>query len=415
MIEQLNENSRVIGKLGDYFLVTNSPTATLEDILDYAFMVDKTGKILTKSVPIDFYTRNVKIETVNGPYTKYISKPETDIIKDGLLGLAVGDALGVPVEFLDRKTVREINISDMVGLEDKLSFKSRWGQMIPAGSWSDDTSMTISTMDTITKDKGKIDYDHVMNSFLDWWYGKKYTSLEIPFGLGGVVSKALNNFKRGMPALTCGGANFYDNGNGSLMRILPFSLYCIENELSEEDTVNIINSASSLTHAHDISKMGCFIYTEFLRCLKATRNPKLAHTYICSIDYRKYFSQEAIDAYSKLIRLDFPFVIKDSDISENNGYVVPTLESAIYSILNSKNYEEAVKKAINMGYDTDTIGAITGSLAGVLYGYDNIPERWLQKLRKREELEIIAESYTGTLNNIKTNFLKENLHGIERR
>ena len=149
--------------------------------------------------------------------------------------------------------------------------------------------------------------------------------------------------------------------------------------------------------------MSCFIYTEFLRCLIATRNPMLAHSYICSIDYSKYFSQEAIDALNRLIRRDFPFLVKDSDISEENGYVVSTLESAIYSILNTNNYEEAIKKAINMGYDTDTIGAITGSLAGILYGYEDIPERWLEKLRKKEELESIAESYTKTIKRIFNN------------
>ena len=414
MIEQLNDNSHVIGKLGDYYLVTNNPTATLEDILEYAFVVDKNGKIMSHSVSIDFYTRKEVWEPVNGIYSQYISLPKRDIVRDGLFGLAVGDALGVPVEFLDRKTVRDINVTEMMGVEDKLTFRSRWSQMIPSGSWSDDTSMTIATMDTISKDKGEINYDHIMDSFLDWWFNKKYTSLDIPFGLGGVVTKALYNYRRGMPTLVCGGSRLYDNGNGSLMRILPFSLYCIENELDEEETVSIIKKASSLTHAHYISIMSCFIYTEFLRCLIATRNPKLAHSYICSIDYSKYFTQEAIDALNRLIRRDFPYVVSDSDISEENGYVVSTLESSIYSILHSKNYEEAVEKAINMGYDTDTIGAVTGSLAGILYGYDDIPERWLHKLRKKEELDIIADSYNEMLKNTKNHLLNENSQNIEK-
>ena len=396
MIGILNINSRVIGKSGDHFIVTNSPDATLESGNDFAFVVDKNGKIMTGVLPIEYLMRRGRWEAANGHYSQYISRPNRDIVRDGLMGLAVGDALGVPVEFLDRQTVRNINITEMVGLEDKLPFQSRWGQMIPSGSWSDDTSMTISAMETITKDKGEIKYDHIMDSFLDWWFGKKYTSLGTPFGLGGVVGKALDSYSRGIPALDCGGKDFKDNGNGSLMRMLPFSIYCIENKLSEEESFAVIKKASSLTHAHDISVMSCFIYTEFLRCLKATRNPKISHDYICSIDYSKYFSQEAINEHSKLIRFDFPF-INDSDISEENGYVIPTLESAIYSILETNNFEEAVEKAINMGYDTDTIGAITGSLAGVLYGYDDIPDRWLQKLRKREELEKIANSYSDML------------------
>lgn len=396
MIEQLNIDSQVIGRIDDYFLVTNSPEATLDSINEYGFVVDKTGKIMTKSNPIEFFTRKEDWEPVKGNYSKFISRPIRDIVRDGLMGLAVGDALGVPVEFLDRKTVRSINITEMIGVEDKLPFKSRWGQLIPSGSWSDDTSMTISTMDTITKDKGKINYDHIMDSYLKWWDGREYTSLGVPFGLGGVVSRALDNYRRGIPALSCGGANIQDNGNGSLMRILPFSLYCVENELDEEETIDLMKKSSSLTHAHEISRMACFIYTEFLRILKVTRNPKLAHSYICFIDYSKYFSEETIEQFSKLISLGFSFKNGDN-ISEENGYVVPTLESAIYSILKTNNYEEAVEMAINMGYDTDTIAAITGSLAGILYGYDNIPERWLNKLRKREELEKLANAYTDVL------------------
>lgn len=320
----------------------------------------------------------------------------SDIVKDGLIGLAVGDALGVPVEFLDRETVREINITEMVGAEDKLSFSSRWAQLIPSGAWSDDTSMTIAAMDAIIQDRGKIDYDHIMRSFLDWWYGSKYTSIGTPFGLGGVISKALDRFRRGKPALSCGGTGFRDNGNGSLMRILPFSLFCIQNGLSEGETADFIDKASSITHAHGISRMACFIYTEFLRCLKMSGNPESAHSYICSIDYSKYYSDKTIKQYSKLLSPGFPSANGD-DISEQNGYVVPTLESAIYSVLNTDNYEDAVIESINLGYDTDTIAAVTGSIAGILYSYDGIPERWLNKLRKRDELEKLAESYSAVL------------------
>lgn len=317
---------------------------------------------------------------------------KNNIVKDGLIGAAVGDALGVPVEFLDRKTVRSINITEMVGADKKLPFSSRWGQLIPSGSWSDDTSMIVAAMDAIIKDNGKNNYDHIMDAFLGWWYGGKYTSIGEPFGLGGVVAGALRNYQRGTPALNCGGTGFRDNGNGSLMRILPFALYCIENELSEEASAELIGKASSVTHAHGISKMACFIYTEFIRDLKVSGDPESAHEHICKIDYGKYYADDAVNEYSRILSPDFPSIDGDS-IMEENGYVVPTLESALYSVITTGNYEEAVRKSINMGYDTDTIGAVTGSLAGILYGYDNIPDRWLSKLRKREELEKLADSY----------------------
>ena len=119
---------------------------------------------------------------------------------------------------------------------------------------------------------------------------------------------------------------------------------------------------------------------------------RTSYEQILKIDYYKYFSLEAVSAYQKILNPDF-LHIKDTEISEDNGYVVATLESVLYSILTTDNYESAVLKAVNMGYDTDTIGGITGSIAGVLYGYETIPTRWLEKLRKKSELEKLAENF----------------------
>lgn len=397
-IEKFDNHSKIIGKSGSRFLVTNNQTATLYDSLESAAVLDETGKYLIESLPIDYFTRNVDYnwEILNAKYGDYIKRKESDMCLDGLIGLAVGDALGVPVEFLSRDEIRQINIKDMVGMEDNLPFKSRWGSIIPSGAWSDDTSMTIAAMDTIVKDNGDINYDHIMNSFISWWYYGEYTSLDFSFGLGGVISRALHNYQSGIPALECGGSDYGDNGNGSLMRILPFSIYAVKTDMTEEETVDFINKASSLTHAHDISKMGCFIYTEFLKYLDITKNPELAYQRLLSISYSKYYSREAIEAYgADLINM------KEDDLPEKNGYVATTLKSAIYSLLHTSNYEDAVLQAINLGYDTDTIGAVTGSLAGILYGYDNIPDRWKKKLRKLDMLENISNSFTVTIHGLK--------------
>lgn len=269
--------------------------------------------------------------------------------KDSLIGFAVGDALGVPVEFLTRKEVREIKLTDMVGCEDVLPFKS-------------------------------------------WWDNGQYCSLDTAFGLGGIVEESLERYKSDCPALECGGKDTYDNGNGALMRILPFSLYAVKTDMSEKETADFIGKASALTHAHDISKMSCFIYTEFLRTLVFTSDKKLAFDNILKIDYSKYFSGEAVKAHEKILTPDF-LNISDTEISEENGYVVATLESVLYSILTTDSYENDVLTAINMGYDTDTVGGITGSLAGIMYGYESIPERWLNKLRKKSELESLADQF----------------------
>ena len=322
------------------------------------------------------------------------AKPVT---KDCLIGHAIGDALGVPVEFLSREQVRSCHITEMIGGDSGVPIRSQWIMSgVPAGAWSDDTSMTVAAMAAIENEKGKIVPEHIMKNFLDWWNSGLYTSLGSPFGLGGIVSESLTRFVKGTPPLKCGGTETRHNGNGSLMRILPFSLLCIASNKSEAETVELIGIGSSLTHAHDISKMSCFIYTEFLRILVQSKDKNAAFQHILDIDYKKYYSKEAIDALAQLLSPSFKS-IKDTAISEKNGYVVPTLESALYSILTTTSFEQALLTSINMGYDTDTIGAVTGGLAGALYGYDAIPKRWLDKLKERQQLEELAVKYDQLL------------------
>ncbi len=315
-----------------------------------------------------------------------------DLTRNALIGSAIGDALGVPVEFLSREEVRAIGLKDMIGCYDALPFTSWWSYRIPAGAWSDDTSMLIAGMDAIITENGNLNYETIMENFLSWWADGKYTSLDAAFGLGYTVSQAMQRYRAGRPALECGGTDLHDNGNGALMRILPFSLYAIKKQMSEAETVDLIGKASSLTHAHEISKMSCFLYTEFLRNLSITADPHQAFDHILQINYNAYFSPETIKAHEKILNPDFLY-IQDSEISEKNGYVVPTLESALYSLLTTESFEDAVLKSINMGYDTDTVGCVTGGLAGAVYGYDQIPKRWLCKLIKRDMLEKMADDF----------------------
>ena len=408
-MSKIDFNTRIIGKCDKYLLVSNDPQASLNGFRELAFIVDgETGKQLTKEKPIDFIFRlEEDLEWTPADefyFDAYPDRAKNNHAEDGLIGFAVGDALGVPVEFLDRDTVRKINVQDMMGNDTNMSFDSRWGDLIPAGAWSDDTSMTYASMDSMVRKKG-IDYDDMMNAYINWWSRGAYSSLNFPFGLGGTVSDALTRYSEGTPALEAGGKGVRDNGNGALMRIFPFSLYCIEKELSEEETAKIISEGSAITHGHDISKMSCFMYTEFMRNIIDTKNPFMAMDYVQRIDYSKYFSDEAIKAHSKL--LDRSFVELSEDDVKGSGYVVDSLECALYSVIKTNNYEDAVKMAINTGYDTDTIGGIAGSLAGVLYGKENIPERWLNKLLKKEELELAALKFKCFLDVSKKNELDD--------
>ena len=394
-----NENSRIIGKSGNFYIITNDQEAALEDTYAMGAIIDKEGKQITPYTYLNLFQRDEKWEPVSDTYKNVINPKKQDLTKDSLLGFAVGDAFGVPVEFLSRFEVRKINLQDMVGNDTPNMFRSRWGRLIPSGSYSDDTAMLISTMDSIIDNKGQINERSIMDNFVKWVNEGKYSSLEFPFGMGGIVLSSLKRYVRGVPPLDCGGKEYMDNGNGSLMRILPFSLYCITNDLCEEETCDIVSKGSQLTHANDISKMSCFIYTEYLRAIVKTKNPTIALNHIQNIEYSKYFSQEAINAHKQILGRGFLF-ISDEKIKDS-GYVVDTLESVLYSVIKGKDYESTIKTAINLGYDTDTVGGITGSIAGILYGSETIPERWISKLRRKDYLEELADKFSKTLENNK--------------
>ena len=307
-------------------------------------------------------------------------------MKAGILGFAVGDALGVPVEFLNRDLLQRQPLKEMIGYGS---------HRVPEGTWSDDTSLMIATIDSI-KEKGEIDYEDIMYKFTEWIDYAKYTATDELFDIGISTSKAISNFKRGEEAINCGSKGFNENGNGSLMRILPFVYYLKCNNFSEEEKNDIINKASSLTHAHEISRLGCKIYNDYITLLLDGIDKKEALNLIKQIDYKSNFSEESIGKYKRILKDDLS-KLKLSEIN-SSGYVVDSLEASIWCTLSNDNYEDAVISAVNLGQDTDTIGAITGSINGIIYGENAIPERWIKKLRKKEQLENLTNQFIEIIN-----------------
>lgn len=322
-----------------------------------------------------------------------------DPIVDGLIGQAVGDAFGIPVEFMSRNEVQKLDLRDMTGKDKPVFFTSRWSSLIPSGAWSDDTSMTIAAMVSIINHQGSIDYDDIMKQFLAWWDQGEYSSLDFPFGLGGNIGKALQRYRDGIPALECGGTDLMDNGNGALMRIFPFAMYCIEKNFSEDETLTIIRQSAGLTHRHDINALSCFIYTLFLNECIRTKKPEMAYQNAISDHigyYNDRFSEEAVCAHKMLFN-DLEKQSFDPNCIAESGYVADSLMIAIYSILRTANYEDAVRMAVSFGYDTDTNAAITGSIAGAMYGQEQIPERWMSQIRKKEMLMTIGQQFSGII------------------
>ena len=293
-------------------------------------------------------------------------------VKDGIIGFIVGDALGVPVEFYSRNELDEDPVVDM---REYGTYRQ------PKGTWSDDSSMTIATMTSIINKKG-IDYADMMDEFIKWMDDAEHTPHEEVFDIGSTTSRGLERYKSGSSPLSSGGSSTHDNGNGSLMRVLPLAY------ISGIDYETVEN-VSALTHAHERSKIACVLYVEIARSMLSNEGLSIdEHIENSNEKIRQYYDGcEELEHFKRIFSNDF------SEGILSGGYVIDTIETVIYCLRNTSSYKEAVLKAINFGGDTDTNGAICGGLAGIYYGYDSIPIDWIKDIVRIDDLLELCERY----------------------
>lgn len=254
-------------------------------------------------------------------------------VRDAVYGAAVGDALGVPFEFMDRDT---FVCSGMVGhgIHNKM-----------AGTWSDDTSMTLAICDSI-RELGRVNVNDIRNKFEEWMYNDRYT-VDGLFSIGRTTSMAIENGKGLDDGRSC--------GNGSLMRTIPLAFApCSPRDVAE---------VSAITHAN---KTCTDICKEFVRVVW-----NLVEGIMSKSDLRMS------KVYSSMDRKDV----------RSSGYVVDTYQAAMWCFANTDDYESCVLEAVNLGGDTDTTACVAGGLAGAYYGIDAIPGNWLSTLRGKDIIE----------------------------
>lgn len=313
---------------------------------------------------------------------------DAKIVQGMLLGLATADALGVPVEFESRMILRSEPVINMRS-------GGSWGQ--EAGTWSDDTSLTVAAMESISRRK-VIDYRDVMENFLKWYERDAFTATGERFDIGNTTRAAIVRFSRKLlPPIKCGATKENSNGNGSLMRILPatFYLYAKGGGQIDADALKIIHEFSALTHGHIISQMACGIYSLIAAQILNGKNLSDAFA-LGMVDAQKFYGND--DTFKKFSRLcDENFAALPEDTIKSSGYVLDTLEAALWCLLNTDNYKSLALKAVNLGGDTDTVGAVAGGLAGIYYGAESIPTEWLATLKRRDYLEKIAEDFAAVL------------------
>jgi ADP-ribosylglycohydrolase len=306
-------------------------------------------------------------------------------VKSLLFGVAVGDALGVPAEFKSRHEMRKNPVTDMTGYGT---------YQVPAGTWSDDSSLTFCLAEALTRE---FDLNIIGAHFVQWLRRGYWSARGVVFDVGITTRIAINRIEKGMAPELAGGADEYDNGNGALMRIAPLLFYVSGKPIDQRYAVT--QKVAAITHRHIRSAIACFYYLEFARQLweGTGKSEAYAHLQTTIPSFLKTLSvqPEEMAVFDRLLSGNIAELTDDCICS--SGYVLHTLEASIWCLLTTSGYKEAVLKAVNLGDDTDTTAAVTGGLAGLLYGMDNIPQNWLAQIARRDDIAALAERLAGKL------------------
>ena len=310
---------------------------------------------------------------------------------NGIFGVVTGDALGCPVEFEDRWKLEENPVVNMRG----------YGTFnLPAGSWTDDSSLTLALLDSLGE-KRAIVLPDIMDRFTAWLDCGDYTPYGEAFDVGRGTEQAIYRYKWSKDVTTCGGVTAHDNGNGSLMRIMPACLYCYEQEkagkIDLSEAVSMIHAVSALTHAHLRSKIACGLYYFMVAGILDGKGstPLIDLLQKGITDGWAFYTEMGTNpaelaCYSHLLDLKYFSTVAENEI-RSTGYVVDTMEAAVWSLITTDSYASCTLKAVNLGLDTDTVAAIAGGLAGLYYSMEQIPQEWVNTIARKDWVRGLCE------------------------
>lgn len=276
----------------------------------------------------------------------------TDKAKGAFFGLAVGDALGTPLEFKTRDTYT--HLTDMVG----------GGPFnLAPGEWTDDTSMALGLAQALV-DHG-MNQIEILKNFRAWREHGKFSHNNRCFDIGNTTSAAIRRFAESKETEpVCGSGHFMDSGNGGIMRLAPAVLFAN----TQIEAIQYSVDQSVTTHSSE----DCVQY--------AMELGDMLWRLINDESYERTFMSDHADM-ANMDRIDI----------SSSGYVVHTFEASCWSVANTDNFKDAVLLAVNLGDDADTVGAVTGQIAGAMYGYEAIPTEWLYKLAWHDKINELCE------------------------
>lgn len=312
-------------------------------------------------------------------------KSRVENIAGCFLGLAVGDALGVPVEFKSRAYLKVNPVTEMFGY-------GVWQQ--PSGTWSDDSSLAFCLAESLLNG---YDLNDIAQKSAQWMQSGYWSAHGDVFDIGGTTRSALYRILQGEDARFSGETDDRSNGNGSLMKIAPAAIYFADQK--DDQLFSVIKAISSITHAHFRSVFGCYIFSIYIaELLKGTeKNIALKNTAIRAREFarKEEFNKKEVALFIRILEGMLPS-LQEGDIN-SGGYIIHTLEASIWCLLSTTSYKDAVLKAVNLGEDTDTTACVTGALAGLYYGQNSIPYQWGELVARKSDIIKLANSFQDCL------------------
>lgn len=279
-------------------------------------------------------------------------------------GLAIGDALGAAVEFRHPGSFAPV-----------FDYRGFGPHHLNPGEWTDDTSMALALAESIAVDWNP---KTQLKNYLKWYREGKYSVNGFCFDIGNTTRTALENFEKDGRLV----ADAHDNnsGNGSIMRLGPIAIKL--HNLPFKEVTKYAKISSETTHASPKAIGAC----KLLACM------------LVALSNGESKNQVLAEGFAQSTGEDFNGIVKEIDFNaeppdiKGSGYVVKSLEAAIWAVRGASSFEESVLRAVNLGEDADTTGAVAGQLAGACWGYNGIPVRFIQGLAKKEMIEDALEN-----------------------
>lgn len=295
----------------------------------------------------------------------------------GLIGLLVGDALGVPYEFHPPEALPP---ADRIEMEPPPGFP-RAHDGVPPGTWSDDGAQALCLLDSL-ESCGRLDLEDLGRRLVDWWQNGYMAVDSRVFDIGVTTRRALWALRDGVAAEMAGPTAEHGNGNGALMRVLPLALW---HRGPDAQLVSDACLQSKLTHGHPRSQACCALYCLWARCIL----DGVADPWRCAVKSLRGHCE-----YDSPLMRELEGAVRPDEPPHGRGmgYVVDCLQSARLAVEKGTDYQSVVRFAVALGHDTDTTACVAGGIAGLLYGVDDIPEHWRSSLRGRAIYERLLAS-----------------------